>query len=486
MPPSRTMSSSPAPSADRLVVPLRSVALNGKDPRAEMDGVVELVIKGEREILPGVSWTENRSGIYQTTQIMTILCGNHTLEIIDLGRFAQESARDVLSWRVDRGVMDLTFEYPLCGSRRSSVGEPSSAQESSSQPVSTHQRLRLTFVSHHGFARACSTLETLGILPPAVRIQQPYTPQLPAAPGRPRSGQASRPVSAQAMAPPPHRSSQPHSERSLSSSPYPAQWHRSSPAPMTPPVGREQQPRARSISQMPPPAGRSSSPMDSQRHGSPLPTRSPYSQTRTAPHAGPYRPAGNMANPASGRPRFDGVPSPYRFTSRRNPAQPLFRVSGSPAEQQGIHKPPRRVVRSVIPLPLQASFEKSLPKSVTSKPGSNTTSPSHEIPVSLTDAGPSNESRMQATSAPPSIGSEAGAADVARARDEAASALQPPQSLLFFSSTSQLWKIYLEKSDAAMKAAEDSDEARSKIVYECGHEFALAFNILCWSTNVGS
>lgn len=79
MPPSRTTSSSPAPSSDRLVVPLQSVTLNGKDPRVEMDGVAELVIKGEREILPGVSWTENRSGVYPMTQIMTILCGNHTL-----------------------------------------------------------------------------------------------------------------------------------------------------------------------------------------------------------------------------------------------------------------------------------------------------------------------------------------------------------------------------------------------------------------------
>lgn len=250
---------------------------------------------------------------------------------------------------------------------------------------------------------------------------------------------------------------------------------------MTPPVGREQQLRARSMSQMPPPAGRSSSPMDSQRHGSPLPARSPYFQTRPIPHASPSRPAGNMANPASGRPRFDGVPSPYRFSPRRNPAQPLFRVLGSPPEQQGIRKPPRRVVRSAIPLPLQASFEKGLPKSFPSRPGSRTTTPLHEAPVPLTAAGPSTESRTQATSAPPSTRGEA------RTGDAAASAFQPPaQNPLFFSSTSRLWKLFLEKSDAAMKAAEDSEEARSQIIYECGHEFALAFTTLCGSTNIGS
>ncbi|KAL8392336.1 hypothetical protein RB595_002506 [Gaeumannomyces hyphopodioides] len=475
MPPRRTTSSSPAPSADRLVVPLQSVVLNGKDPRAEMDGVAELVIKGERQIIPGVSWTENRSGVYPTTQVMTILCGNHTLEIIDLGRFAQESAKDVLFWRVDQGFIDLTFEYPLSGSRRTSVREVPSAQGSSSQPASTHQRLRLTFASHDGFAKTCSALEVLGILRPAFRIQRPHTSQLPIAPSRPRSSQASRSASTQATAPPSHRPLLSRSEKSFSSSPHP-----SSPLSMTPLIGGEQELRARSMSQMPPPAGRSASPMDSQQHGSPLLRRSPYFQARPTSHASPSRPGGNITNSAVGRSRFDGVPSPYRFNPRRNLAQPQFRAPGSQPEQQGVHKSPRRVVRGAIPLSLRASIEKGLPSLSPLRPVSRTT-PSHETPVSRTDAGPSTDCQMQATSAPRSIRGEETTSDVAT------STFQPPvQNQPFFSSTSRLWKLFLEKSDAAMKAAEDSEEAKSQIIYECGHEFALAFNTLCGSTNTGS
>lgn len=471
MQPPRTTSSSPAPSADRLVVPLRSVVLNGKDPRAEMDGVAELVIKGEREIIPGVSWTENRSGIYPTTQVMTILCGNHTLEVIDLGRFAQESAKNVLFWRVDQGFIDLTFGYPLSGSRRASVEEVSSAQGSSSQPASTHQRLRLTFADHDGFAKTCSTLEVLGILRPAFRIQRPHTSQLPVAPNRHRSGQISRPASAQAMAPASYRPSLSRAEKSFSSSPHP-----SSPLSMTPLVGRGQELRARSMSQMPSPTSRPASPMDSQQHGSP--TQSPYFQAHPTSHAGPSRFTRNTTNSALGRSRFDGVPSPYRFNPRRNLGKSQFRAPGSQPEQQRVHKSPRRVVRGAIPLSLQASIEKGLPSLSPSRPVSST--PSHEAPVSRTDAGPSTGYQMQATSAPRSIRGGA------RTSDEATSTFQPPaQSQQFFSSTSRLWKLFFEKSDAAMKAAEDSEEAKSRIIYECGHEFALAFNTLCGSTNIG-
>ncbi|KAL8418795.1 hypothetical protein RB594_002124 [Gaeumannomyces avenae] len=475
MPPSRTTSSSPAPPADRLVVPLQSVILNGKDPRAEMDGVAELVIKGEREIIPGVSWTENRSGVYPTTQVMTILCGNHTLEMIDLGRFAQESSKDVLFWRVDQGFIDLTFEYPLSGSRRTSVGEVSSAQGSSSQPASTHQRLRLTFASHDGFAKTCSALEALGILRPAFRIQRPRTSQLPVAPSRPRSGQVSRSASALAMASPSHRSSPSRSEKSFSSSPHPSsQFSR------TPLVGREQELRARSMSQMPPPASRPASPMDSQQNSSPLPTRSPYFQARPASHASPSRPNGNTTNSAPGRSRFEGVPSPYRFNLRRNLAQSQFRATGSQLEQQGIYKSPRRVVRGAIPSSLQASIEKGLPSLSPLRPVARAT-PSNEIPMPWADAIPSTDYQVQATSAPRDIRGEARTADAATSTFQTPVRTQP-----FFSSTSRLWKFFLEKSDAAMKAAEDSEEAKSQIIYECGHEFALAFNTLCGSTNIGS
>lgn len=59
-----------------VVVPLQKVLYNSEDPTLELDGLIELVIKDERQLQPGVSWT---AGSFATEQTLTVLCGNHII-----------------------------------------------------------------------------------------------------------------------------------------------------------------------------------------------------------------------------------------------------------------------------------------------------------------------------------------------------------------------------------------------------------------------
>lgn len=76
MPTRRSTSTTPAAAKPSVVVPLQKVLYNSEDPTLELDGLIELVIKDERQLQPGVSWT---AGSFATEQILTVLCGNHII-----------------------------------------------------------------------------------------------------------------------------------------------------------------------------------------------------------------------------------------------------------------------------------------------------------------------------------------------------------------------------------------------------------------------
>lgn len=183
-----------------VVVSLQKVLYNGQDPTLELDGLIELVIKDERKLQSGVSWT---AGSFTTEQTLSVLCGNYIIESVNLTRFARSLRDDPASWKAEGAFSSLTLQYPssasftnflqgrttLTAAQTGAPADPSGGTEKDGTP----NTLQVFFASHDAYAETASELEKLKILKPVVPPIRPHSiAQVPVGILRPRCTQSSR------------------------------------------------------------------------------------------------------------------------------------------------------------------------------------------------------------------------------------------------------------------------------------------------------
>ncbi|TLS25871.1 hypothetical protein PpBr36_07086 [Pyricularia pennisetigena] len=186
-----------------VVVPLQKVLYNSEDPTLELDGLIELVIKDERQLQPGVSWT---TGSFATEKTLTVLCGNHII-------------------KAEGAFSSLTLQYPSSASFTNFLKRRETPTMIETGPSTTTGRdrddgtkniLQVFFPSHDDYTETASELEKLKILKPVIPLTRPHSvSQIPIGILRPLSAQLPRPSSAQLIRP---ASAQPQLGRSRQSS----------------------------------------------------------------------------------------------------------------------------------------------------------------------------------------------------------------------------------------------------------------------------
>ncbi|TLD25032.1 hypothetical protein PspLS_06122 [Pyricularia sp. CBS 133598] len=352
MPTRRNTPTGPTAAKPSVVVPLQKVLYNSEDPTLELDGLVELVIKDERQLQPGVSWT---AGSFATEQTLTVLCGNHII-------------------KAEGAFSSLTLQYPSSASFTNFLKrrEAPTVTETGASTATGKGRagdgntntLQVFFASHDDYSETASELEKLKILKPAAPLTRPHSvSQIPTGLLRPLSAQLPRPSSAQLARP---SSAQPrlgisrqnsgfHPGRFLSTVSY----HPSQRNSRCQPVRRaaHMPPPAMRISPRLLPKDRAVSHTTTKKMASSQEVNSDMSHSQYAETTSPYFPIDQNSQVLGSQDSFDssygiyGDGQEYIDIARRQ--TPIISYTGQRSTQArylvgNAHMPPTRLVRGVI------------------------------------------------------------------------------------------------------------------------------------------